>query len=94
MSHSASTFLSSCQLSVILNEILVHMYDPLLQNTEAEMQQCLHTQERALRHWWNGLPLFLRLDPTALPPVAPPSHIVTLKFVPHTRLLRTCGTDW
>lgn len=68
-----------CQLALIFNEILVHMYDPLLQNTEAEIQECLHTQETALQQWWDRLEPFLRIDPTALPPLAPPAHIVTTK---------------
>lgn len=80
--HSASCFMNMCQLSVIFNEILIHMYDPLLQNTEAEVQECLFTQEPALHQWWEQLPPFLKLDPGALPALAPPSHIVTMKYVP------------
>jgi hypothetical protein len=68
-----------CQLSLIFNDILVHMYDPLMQNTQAEMQECLHTQEAALQQWWDQLPHFLRIDPMALPQLAPPAHIVTTK---------------
>lgn len=77
--HAASCFMSMCQLSVIFNEILIHMYDPLFQNTAEEVDECLRTQELALQQWWDRLPLFLRLDPCALPGVAPPSHIVTMK---------------
>lgn len=69
-----------CRLSVIFNEILIHMYDPLLQNTDAEVQECLYTQEAALQQWWEQLPSFLKLDPGALPTLSPPSHIVTLKY--------------
>lgn len=69
-----------CQLSVIFNEILIHMYDPLFQNTEEEVNECLRTQELALQQWWDRLPHFLRLDPGSLPALAPPSHIVTLKY--------------
>jgi hypothetical protein len=79
--HSASCFISICQLSLIFNEILIHMYDPLMQNTESEMQDCLHTQEVALQTWWDQLAPFLRIDPLALPPLAPPAHIVTTKYV-------------
>lgn len=68
-----------CELSVILNEILIHMYDPLQQNTEAEIQACMSQEEVALDKWWRELPETLRLDPDALPSLAPPSHIVTLK---------------
>lgn len=78
-SHSASCFTSMCQLSLIFNDILVHMYDPLMQNTHDEMQECLHTQEAALQQWWDQLPHFLRIDPLALPHLAPPAHIVTTK---------------
>lgn len=57
------------------------MYDPLLQNTEAEIQECLYTQEVALQQWWDELSPVLKIDPAALPALAPPSHIVTLKYV-------------
>ncbi|KAH8128027.1 hypothetical protein FP744_10001046 [Trichoderma asperellum] len=75
--HSASCFLSMCRLSVIFNEILIHMYDPLLQNTESEILECLVAQEPALQQWWDELAPYLKLDPAALPALAPPSHIVT-----------------
>ncbi|KAH6608909.1 hypothetical protein Trco_002255 [Trichoderma cornu-damae] len=79
--HSASCFLSMCRLSVIFNEILIHMYDPLMQNTELEVQECLVSQEPALQQWWDELAPYLKLDPVALPALAPPSHIVTTKQV-------------
>lgn len=68
-----------CRLSVIFNEILIHMYDPILQNTEDEIYDCLRTQEAALQKWWDELPPYLKMDPLALPTLAPPSHIVTMK---------------
>jgi hypothetical protein len=55
------------------------MYDPLFQNTVEEVEECLYTQEAAFQQWWNELPLFLRIDPNALPSISPPSHIVTMK---------------
>ncbi|KAI6782352.1 Nitrogen assimilation transcription factor nit-like protein [Emericellopsis cladophorae] len=82
--HSASCFTSMCQLSVIFNQILVHMYDPMSQNTEEEVDDCVRTQEAALQQWWDMLPPFLRLDATSLPAMAPPSHIVTLNCLYHT----------
>ena len=71
-----------CQLSVIFNEILIHMYDPLFQNTDEEIMECLRSQEIALQQWWDQLPPFLRIDGGALPDMSPPSHIVTLKYAP------------
>ena len=74
--------MSACRLSVIFNEILIHMYDPLLENTEAEMQECLQTQDPAMKLWWDQLPPHLKIEPSALPELAPPSHIVTMKSAP------------
>lgn len=82
--HSTSCFMSTCRLSVIFNEILIHMYDPLMQNTDAEMQECLQYQDPALRLWWDQLPPHLKIDPLALPALAPPSHIVTMNALYHT----------
>lgn len=77
--HSTSCFMRMCQLSVIFNQILIHMYDPLQQNSEAEMQECLIRQEAALKEWWDDLPSFLKIEASVLPPLSPPSHVVTLK---------------
>ncbi|GAB0137962.1 hypothetical protein EsDP_00006212 [Epichloe bromicola] len=81
--HSASCFMNMCRLLVIFNEILIHMYDPLSQNTDAEIQACLDSQEPLLQQWWDQLPVHLRIDPVSLPALAPPSHIVTLNCLYH-----------
>jgi hypothetical protein len=80
-SHSTSCFMAMCRLSVIFNEILIHMYDPLGQNSEAEVRMCLHDQEAAMQHWWDDLPPCLRVDPVTLPALSPPSHIVTTNLL-------------
>jgi hypothetical protein len=82
--HSTSCFMSACRLSVIFNEILIHMYDPLLENTEAEMQECLQTQDPAMKLWWDQLPPYLKIELSAMPELAPPSHIVTMNALYHT----------
>lgn len=69
-----------CRLSITFNEILVHMYDPVKTNTQAEMEACLEKEGPALRRWWDELPGPLKIDTGCPPPVAPPSHIVTLKY--------------
>ncbi|ROV96067.1 hypothetical protein VPNG_09146 [Cytospora leucostoma] len=82
--HSTSCFVQMCRLSVIFNQILIHMYDPLQQNSEAEIQECLVRQEAALKQCWDELPPFLKIEASHLPPLAPPSHIVTLNCLYHT----------
>ncbi|KAF6829546.1 C6 transcription factor [Colletotrichum musicola] len=82
--HSTSCFMQMCRLSVIFNEILVHMYDPVRPNSQAEMQECLAKQEPALRQWWDELPPHLKIDSAALPALAPPSHIITLNALYRT----------
>ncbi|TEA18495.1 Nitrogen assimilation transcription factor nit-4 [Colletotrichum sidae] len=82
--HSTSCFMQMCRLSVIFNEILVHMYDPVRPNSQAEMQECLAKQEPALRQWWDELPPHLKMDSAALPALAPPSHIITLNALYRT----------
>lgn len=77
--YSTSCFTQMCRLSITFNEILVHMYDPVKTNTQAEMEACLEKEGPALRRWWDELPGPLRIDTGCPPPVAPPSHIVTLK---------------
>jgi hypothetical protein len=80
IAHSISCFIQMCRLAEILNVILLRLYDPLRQSTEAEIVQCVNTQGDALRLWWKELPTFLKLEITDLPTYCPPSHIVTLKY--------------
>ncbi|KAJ6080387.1 hypothetical protein N7467_010140 [Penicillium canescens] len=83
-SHSTSCFVRMSQLSVIFNQILIHMYDPLQQRTETDIQACFVREDTALHQWWDDLPPFLKIDVNALPVLAPPSHIVTLNCLYHT----------
>ncbi|OBR05343.1 Fungal specific transcription factor [Colletotrichum higginsianum IMI 349063] len=82
--HSTSCFMQMCRLSIVFNEILVHMYDPVRPNSQAEMQDCLAKQEVALRQWWDDLPPHLKMEPASLPALAPPSHIITLNVLYRT----------
>ncbi|KAJ5161856.1 hypothetical protein N7492_007248 [Penicillium capsulatum] len=82
--HSTSCFMKMCGLAEILNQILVHIYDPMHQNTEAEFFDCVQEQSKNLSDWWDDLPEYLKLVATDLPPYCPPSHIMTLNCLYHT----------
>lgn len=79
--HSTSCFMKMCGLAEILNQILVHIYDPIRQISEAEFYQCIQEQAKNLADWWEDLPPYLKLVPSDLPPYSPPSHMVILKYV-------------
>ncbi|CAK7229951.1 hypothetical protein SEUCBS140593_007419 [Sporothrix eucalyptigena] len=81
--HSTSSFVQMCRLSVIFNQILTHMYDPLQHSTSAEVRNCVREQGVALDTWWAELPDFLKIDVHRLPQLSPPSHIVTLNCLYH-----------
>ncbi|EPS25614.1 hypothetical protein PDE_00548 [Penicillium oxalicum 114-2] len=82
--HSTSCFIQMCGLAEILNQILIHIYDPMRQNTEAEFFECVQEQAKNLSEWWNELPSYLKLVAADLPPYSPPSHIMTLNCFYHT----------
>ncbi|KAL2366834.1 hypothetical protein RJZ56_000165 [Blastomyces dermatitidis] len=77
--YATSCFMKMCSLTEILNQIIIHVYDPIRKSTEAEFQTCVGQQSRNLEEWWDELPVFLKLIVDYLPPYSPPSHIVTLK---------------
>lgn len=79
--HSTSCFVKMCSLSEILNQIIIHMYDPIRRSTEQQFVQCAAEQTHNLQQWWDELPSFLKLSVGNLPSYCPPSHIVTLKYV-------------
>ncbi|KAK2732011.1 hypothetical protein FQN55_004272 [Onygenales sp. PD_40] len=82
--HATSCFMKMCSLTEILNQIIIHIYDPVRKSTEREFQDCVDQQSRNLETWWDELPVFLKLIVDNLPPYCPPSHIVTLNCVYHT----------
>ncbi|KAK7943933.1 uncharacterized protein PG986_013046 [Apiospora aurea] len=82
--HSTSCFIKMCELSVIFNQILINIYDPLQQLSPSIIEDCVCTEGQALQTWWDALPHFLRIDTDNIPLYAPPSHIVTLNSLYHT----------
>ncbi|PLN86606.1 putative Zn(II)2Cys6 transcription factor [Aspergillus taichungensis] len=82
--HSTSAFVKMCGLAEILNEILIHVYDPVRQVPEVELYSCVQEQAQNLAEWWEELPGFLKLIISDLPPYSPPAHIVILNCLYHT----------
>lgn len=77
--HSATCFIAMIRLSLIFNEILLHMYDPVIPNTENEMIECVTIQGPALDKWWDDFPPYLKMEATNLPAIGPPTHLFTSK---------------
>ncbi|KAM3559353.1 hypothetical protein MY1884_001418 [Beauveria asiatica] len=82
--HSATCFIAMIRLSLIFNEILLHMYDPVIPNTEIEMLECLVIQGPALDKWWDDFPPYLKMDAANLPAIGPPTHLFTSNCIFHT----------
>ncbi|KAM3455299.1 hypothetical protein MY3296_002487 [Beauveria thailandica] len=82
--HSATCFIAMIRLSLIFNEILLHMYDPVIPNTEIEMLECLAIQGPALDKWWDDFPPYLKMDAANLPAIGPPTHLFTSNCIFHT----------
>ncbi|OAR00814.1 hypothetical protein LLEC1_04203 [Akanthomyces lecanii] len=82
--YSATCFIAMIRLSLIFNEILLHMYDPIIPNTESEMFECLAAQGPALDKWWEDFPPNLKMDAAHLPAIGPPTHLFTSNCVFHT----------
>lgn len=77
--HSTSCFMKMCSLTEILNQILIHIYDPVRKSSESEFYSCIQDQAKNLTEWWEELPSYLKLVATDLPPYCPPSHIALIK---------------
>ncbi|CAG8909697.1 unnamed protein product [Penicillium egyptiacum] len=82
--HSTSCFMKMCGLAEILNQILIHIYDPIRRSTDSEFLDCVQEQAKNLADWWDELPDYLKLAAVDLPPYSPPSHIVILNCLYHT----------
>lgn len=77
--HSISCFIHMCGLAEILNQVLIHFNSPTCDLSSSSALACALEQSSKMRAWWRDLPEHLKINVGALPQLAPPSHIVTLK---------------
>ena len=77
--HSISCFIQMCGLAEVLNQILIHLYNPSQDLVPSRAYQSALTAGTKLREWWRNLPAHLKINLAASPLDCPPSHIVTLK---------------
>lgn len=49
IAHSITCFRWMCRLSIIFNQILIHMYDPTKQYTDEDVKICLQNEEQSLK---------------------------------------------
>ena len=68
-----------CGLAEILNQVLIHLYNPSRQLSPSQAFQCAILESSKLQTWWQELPQHLKIDAIATSIDCPPSHIVTLK---------------
>lgn len=91
--HSISCFIHMCGLAEILNQVLIHFYSPTCDLSSSSALACALEQSSKMRAWWRDLPEHLKINVGALPQLAPPSHIVTLKWVACRLRLRCVHAD-
>ncbi|PVH95463.1 hypothetical protein DM02DRAFT_645334 [Periconia macrospinosa] len=82
--HSISCFIQMCGLAEILNQILIHLYNPFRELSSASAYQCAISEGSKLRDWWRDLPEHLKINLAETHLDCPPSHIVTLNCLYHT----------
>ncbi|KAJ4360067.1 uncharacterized protein N0V89_000626 [Didymosphaeria variabile] len=73
-----------CALAEILNEILIHLYNPSKELPRSQAYKCADSQSFKLRNWWRDLPEHLKINISDPNLECPPSHIVTLNCLFHT----------
>ena len=75
-SYTVSCFVNSCRLSIIINDIIVHLY---CRRSQAITETALRDIKRRLDVWRTQSPEHLRYEPDALPSISPPPHIIAQK---------------
>ncbi|EON68406.1 hypothetical protein W97_07730 [Coniosporium apollinis CBS 100218] len=86
--YSVSTFTALCQLSVIMNDILNHIYaERSFDREPTELSKILENLHSKLEVWHNALPSHLLFDPTKAPSLAPPPHVLSLIAMYHVLLI-------
>jgi hypothetical protein len=94
--YVVSCFRQLCKLSIILNDLMHGIYSPTAaahhgSNESDSSKPALDTPfmriARDLREWWLALPGYLRITPDRMPPLAPPTHIVSLNVLYQTTII-------
>ena len=83
-SHAASCFSNSCKLAIIIGDIMQRLYARRSGPSSPETIRQIHTR---LEAWRENTPSHLRYDPTNLPRLSPPPHILTQNLLYYTTLI-------
>jgi hypothetical protein len=90
-SYSVSCFVNSCRLSIIINDIILQLYDrrqrPLSEVT-------LRDIETRLDAWRSQSPAHLRYEPDNLPAICPPPHIIAQNLLYYTTVILAHRPFW
>lgn len=74
--HVVSCFVNSCKLSVIISDIILHLYS---RRHGEDEDIALRAIRESLDDWRALSPDHLKLEPDNLPNICPPPHIVSQK---------------
>ncbi|KAI0466777.1 fungal-specific transcription factor domain-containing protein [Xylaria cf. heliscus] len=72
--HLVSSFINSCRLSVIINDIIIQLYS---RRNKGATQNAFEDIKERLDLWRTHSPPHLKYDPDCLPSVCPPPHIIS-----------------
>ncbi|KAH8655403.1 fungal-specific transcription factor domain-containing protein [Xylariales sp. PMI_506] len=90
-SHAVSCFANSCKLSVIINDIIIHLYS---RKSRAVTETSLRDIKIRLEDWRTESPVHLRLEPNNLPSVCPPPHILSQNLLYFTTVILAHRPFW
>ena len=74
--YLVSCFANSCKLSIIINDVIVHLYS---RKSQSKAEDALNNIKPRLEEWRAMSPAHLRYDPESLPAISPPPHIISQK---------------
>lgn len=75
-SHAVSCFQNSCRLSIILNDIMLLLYS---RRRAEDLEAEIRATSMRLDRWRSDTPDHLKYDPSRLPAICGPPHILTQK---------------
>ncbi|KUL88383.1 hypothetical protein ZTR_04957 [Talaromyces verruculosus] len=90
IAHSITCFRWMCRLSIIFNQILIHIYDPTKQYTDEDVKICLQNEEQSLKHLYTAASIFLLQMQAASQPDA--QALTRLRFCINS-LKRLCTSN-
>ncbi|RYP18153.1 hypothetical protein DL765_004079 [Monosporascus sp. GIB2] len=89
--HLVSCFVNSCRLSIIISDVIIQLYSKRGRSITGDVVRDIKTR---LDSWRANSPAHLKYDPTDLPAISPPPHIIAQNLLYYATVILAHRPFW